>query len=137
MPFKRKKTSSKPQAEAEAPAESSSEQTASIEQFNSSVDTSFFYTSDKKLNAIDDADILKQMQLQYPEFKQTTKDSQLKKVFLEMLDNEDFIKQIMQQYDLDLHDLFKLVYKQYSSLFNALFIRKVKDKLQSHNYGDV
>lgn len=137
MPFKRKKTDSKPQAEAKAPAESSSEQTASIEQFNSSVDTSFFYTSDKKLNAIDDADILKQMQLQYPEFKQTTKDSQLKKIFLEMLDNEDFIKQIMQQYDLDLHDLFKLVYKQYSSLFNALFIRKVKDKLQSHSYGDV
>lgn len=136
MPFKRKKTGSKPQSEAKAPAESSSEQTASIEQFNSSVDTSFFYTSDKKLNAIDDADILKQMQLQYPEFKQTTKDSQLKKIFLEMLDNEDFITQIMQQYDLDLHDLFKLVYKQYSSLFNALFIRKVKDKLQSHSYGD-
>ena len=68
MPFKRKKTS-KTQARAiVAPAESSNEQTASIEQFNSSIDTSFFYTSDKKLNAIDDADILKQMQLQYPEF---------------------------------------------------------------------
>ena len=43
------------------------EQSGSIESFNSAVDTSFFYTNDKLLNSIDDAEIIQKILDQYPE----------------------------------------------------------------------
>lgn len=61
MPFKKTKDKTQKKAVPEVQAGQQAEQTASIEQFNSSVDMSFFYTSDKKLNAIDDTEILKQI----------------------------------------------------------------------------
>ncbi len=42
--------------------------TASIEDFNSTVDTSFFYTNDKHLNAIDDVEVINRIMSRYPDF---------------------------------------------------------------------
>ena len=107
--------------------------TIQTEQFNNTIDTLFFYTNDKQVNSIDDAEIIQYIIMSYPEFIQQTKDSQLKKIFLEMLDNKQFILKLLEQFDLTIYDFFKLIYKNYSSLFNALFIKKVKAKLQLHD----
>ena len=68
MPFKRKtKKVEKPEVKEIIETD---EPTASIEDFNTTVDNSFFYTSDKQLNAIDDAEIVKQLIQKYPDFSQ-------------------------------------------------------------------
>lgn len=111
------------------------EKTASIEEFNNSVDSSFFYTSDKQLNALDDSEIIKYIIQTYPNFVQSSKDALLKKTFLAILDDEQFINSILNHYDLTIYDFFKIVYKNYSALFNTLFIKKVKDKIKNKKYA--
>lgn len=111
--------------------------TASIEDFNSTVDTSFFYTNDKHLNAIDDVEVINKIMEQYPEFNQKNKDTQLKKIFLQVLENDEFIEDLLDYYALTIFDFFKIIYKNYSSLFNALFIKKVKDGIKNKKYARV
>ena len=54
-----------------------------------------------------------------------------------MLDNEEFINGILEHYDLTIFDFFKIIYKNYSSLFNTLFIKKVKEKMKNAKYATV
>lgn len=111
--------------------------TASIEDFNNTVDTSFFYTNDKHLNAIDDIEVLNRISARYPEFNQKNKDSQLKKCFLQILDDDQFIADLLDYFNLTIFDFFKIIYKNYAALFNTLFIKKVKDKIKSKKYARV
>ena len=126
-----KKTSKKLKVQIDA---TETEQTSSIEDFNNTVDNSFFYTNDKRINAIDESEIISRMLIQYPDFNQQNKDTQLKKLFLQMLDDDVFILDILDYFNLTIYDFFKIIYKNYSSLFNALFIKKVKEKLQNCKY---
>lgn len=127
-----KKTSKKLKVQIDA---TEAEQTSSIEDFNNTVDNSFFYTNDKRINAIDEAEVISRMLIQYPDFNQQNKDTQLKKLFLQMLDDDVFILDILDYFNLTIYDFFKIIYKNYSSLFNALFIKKVKEKLQNCKYA--
>lgn len=52
-----------------------------------------------------------------------------------MLDDDVFILDILDYFNLTIYDFFKIIYKNYSSLFNALFIKKVKEKLQNCKYA--
>lgn len=54
---------------------------------------------------------------------------------LEVLQNNDFMEALLKHFDLNVHDFITIVYKQYSSLFNALFIKKVKDALKHCKYA--
>ena len=111
------------------------EQSASIENFNNSVETSFFYTNDKYLNSLDDNEIISRITSRYPDFNQQNKDTQLKKIFLQLLDDEEFILDTLDYYNIDIYDFFKIIYKNYSTLFNTLFIKKVREKIQNHTYA--
>ena len=111
------------------------EQSASIENFNNSVETSFFYTNDKYLNSLDDNEIISRITSRYPDFNQQNKDTQLKKIFLQLLDDEEFILDTLDYYNIDIYDFFKIIYKNYSTLFNTLFIKKVREKIQNHAYA--
>ena len=111
--------------------------TASIEDFNCTVDTSFFYTNDKHLNAIDDIEVINRIVARYPDFNQKSKDTLLKKIFLQVLDDEAFVLDILDYFSLTIFDFFKIIYKNYSSLFNALFIKKVKDRMKNKKYARV
>ena len=44
------------------------EASASIENFNNSIETSFFYTNDKFINSLDDNEILSRIIQKYPNF---------------------------------------------------------------------
>ena len=111
------------------------EQSTSIENFNNSVETSFFYTNDKYINSLDDNEIINRITLRYPDFNQQNKDTQLKKIFLQLLDDEEFILNTLDYYNINIYDFFKIIYKNYSALFNTLFIKKVREKIQNHTYA--
>lgn len=69
MLFKKKdKKDKKDSKQKNMVAQADQGQTASIEQFNNTVDNSFFYTNDKKLNAIDDSDVIEMIASKYPQF---------------------------------------------------------------------
>lgn len=111
--------------------------TASIEDFNSTVDTSFFYTNDKHLNAIDDVEVINRIMSRYPDFNQKNKDTQLKKILLQILDDDLFVSDILEYFSLTIFEFFRIIYKNYSSLFNTLFIKKVKDRIKNKKYARV
>ena len=118
-------------AEIEAPEQ---EQTCTTGHFEASVDTSFFYTSDRQLNAFDDVEIIQKIVDKFPNFVQKNKDTLLKKTLLIALDDNDFILDLLDYYQISIMDLIRIIYKQYSSLFNQLFIKKIREKIICKHY---
>lgn len=56
---------------------------------------------------------------------------------MQVLENEEFIEDLLDYYALTIFDFFKIIYKNYSSLFNTLFIKKVKDRIKNKKYARV
>ena len=75
------------------------------------VETSFFYTSDKFINAIDNDNILKEIQKKYPDLSEKNTDGAIKKNIIKFLDDEQFVESVLNFYNLSIFDLFKLLYK--------------------------
>lgn len=113
------------------------QQRCTISNFEASVDTTFFYTNDRQLNAFDDIEIVSKIVERFPDFVQTNKDTQLKKIFLIILDNKDFVLDLLDYYQIQITDLIRIIYKQYPSLFNPLFIKKVREKLICNKYATI
>ena len=130
MPFKKKTEKTEKQHE-----KNNNHVSASIEDFNNTVEISFFYTIDKKLDSIDDADIIHEILKKYPELNQQEKDIYLRKVLIQVLNDDDFIVYIINKYNITILEFFKILYKEYSALFNALFIKKLKDLLKTKAYA--
>lgn len=101
---------------------------------NSSICSSFFSTSDSEIQALDDLEIITRFTDKYPDFNQHTKDMYLRKQLLVILEDKQFILEIMRYYSLNINDIITLLSKYYGSLFNAIFIKKVKLILTNGNY---
>ena len=101
--------------------------------FESDVETSFFYTSDKFFNKLDDIEIFNTLCEQYPQL-QSEEDSTVKKTFIQLLNDELFVEQVLSYYNITIYDFFKLIYSQYSSIFKGPYLKKVKSELASKRY---
>ena len=66
--------------------------------FESSVESSFFYTNDKFIIQLDDAEIFKSVQAKYPQLNSTNDDSVIKKQIAAFLDDDEFVQQLMNFY---------------------------------------
>ena len=106
-----------------------------IQSVESSVDTSFFYTSDKYINSLDNERIFLTIQSRYSEINANNTDSTIKKNIAFFLNDEQFVQYILDYYGLTIYDLFKLLYKQYGSLFKGPYIKKIKKVLANKQYA--
>ena len=104
-------------------------------QLEYNVETSFFYTSDKFINAIDNDNILKEIQKKYPELSDKNTDGAIKKSILKLLDDDKFVEQLLEYYNLSVFDLFKLLYKMFSSVFKGMYLVKVRKTIAGKKYA--
>ena len=77
-----------------------------------------FYSSETLYKYIDDDDIIKDIEDRYEAFNKTTTDSVLRKTFIELLNNEDFVSKILEKYAISIRELICIVYRKYSSMFS-------------------
>lgn len=106
----------------------------SVSSFETSVDFSFFYNNDKQIKQIDDNEIISKIIKKFPEFNQQQKDIILKKIFIQIINNKEFMNDLFKYYDITIYDFIKIIYKQYSSIFAGQFIVKVRNVLAKHKY---
>ena len=130
---KGKAKAARKEAQTQEQASESRNEQISSSAFESDIETSFFYTSDKFFNKLDDAEIFKTLCEKYPQL-QSEDDSEIKKEFIQLLNDEQFVEQVLSYYNITVYDFFKLIYSQYSSIFKGPYLKKVKSELASKRY---
>lgn len=113
------------------------QETESIKTLESNVDTSFFYTNDKFINSFDNVEIIAAIQNRYKNLNEQNSDSVIKKEIVHFLDDEKFVEHILNFYNITIFDLFKIIYKQYSSIFKGPYLKKIRKTLSDKKYARV
>lgn len=122
---------------AEHESEELSQAASTNESFEYNVDTSFFYTNDKFINALDNDAIISQIQKKYPDLSDKSTDSVIKKNIVKFLDDEQFVESVLEFYNLSIFDLFKLFYKLYGAVFKGMYLVKVRKVISDKKYASV
>lgn len=102
--------------------------------FNSSDYSSFFYTNEKQIVKMDDQYVISKIIEKYPDFSISKKDSVLKQAFIVFLHDSKHVNSILESFEISIDDLFKMIYRNYSFLFNTCFINKVHDIIRLKSY---
>ena len=98
------------------------------------VNQSFFYTNDKFFDQIDNEEIMAAIIKSYPRMSTANTDSVIKKALIEMLNNEEFVSEILEFYNINIFDLFKILHKIYASIFKGTFLKKLKTNIAGKSY---
>lgn len=86
-------------------------------------------------NSIDDGPILDTVLGKYPEFSNDKEDKVLRKVFLDMLADSNFISWLLDYYSMGIDNFMKIVFRNYGEIFNsAIFLKKVRKIVYEKNY---
>jgi len=70
----------------------------------------------------------------YPRLSTSNTDSIIKKALIEMLNDEQFINEILEFYNINVFDLFKILHKTYASIFKGSFLKKLKNNIVGKSY---
>lgn len=114
--------------------ESSEKKNGGYGAFEASVETSFFYTSDHIINAMDDEAIMRHIAAKFPNLSQNSTDGVLRKEIVAFVNDKDFVAETLKFYNLSVFDLFKLLYKNFSTIFKGPFLKKLRDELRYKRY---
>ena len=110
-------------------------QTAAELDFNTEDYNGFYYTCDKQIRKMDDAFIMSKVIEKYPDFAPSSGENFLKQVFMLIAKDTKFVNQLTKKYDITVHDLFSVVYRTYSFIFNQSFITKVQKLVSKRAYA--
>ena len=107
------------------------------ESLETAVNSSFFYTNDKALDTIDNAEILKTITAKFEGLSTDNTDSVIKKALIEFLQNERYVTKILKFYHITIFELFKLFHKNYASIFKGPYLKKLKKELENKSYVSI
>lgn len=113
------------------------EMSKNLETIESVVNNSFFYSNTKMFEQSDNNEIISYIINKYPNFATDNSDAVIKKALLEIVSNESFIRNLLKRYDITIFDLFKIFYKNYSSLFKGQYLKKLKNELEKRSYEKI
>ena len=100
--------------------------------------TNFFYSDDKFVNAFEDDDIIQRIQIAYPEFdRRHSDDSTMKRMIITVLEDVEFMTDLLEQYNMTILDFFKFLYRQESSLFKTVFIQRIQRAITNKPYATI
>lgn len=103
----------------------------------SNIDTTqnrFFCTDDPFITNFDDKEILKFIQSQIPNFGINPGCTQFKQSIFVFLENETFVKCVMDKFELKIKDIFKFLFRLEPSVFKGMFMKKVKEIATKKSY---
>lgn len=103
--------------------------------FNSDDYDGFYYTSDKQIKKMDDAFIISKIVEKYPDFVSSENENLLKQTFMVIARDSRFINQLLKEYDLTVSELFSIIYRNYSFIFNPCYISKIQKLVTRRSYA--
>jgi hypothetical protein len=95
----------------------------------------FCYTGDKHIKRMDDSFILSRITEKYPDFNPSSSESVLKQAFMVVASDTRLINELTSKYDITAHELFKLIFRNYSFLFNPCFVSKLQKIVSKRAYA--
>lgn len=109
----------------------------STKSFETAVNATFFSTLDNFFDTLDYNDILDYIIQTYPALNPTNSDIVIKKTLLTMLEDTNFITNILTIYNITIFELFTIIYKNYSQIFKKQFIKKLNVILKNKKYVSI
>ena len=103
--------------------------------FNTEDYNGFFYTSDKQIKKMDDAFIVSKIVEKYPDFTTNGNENLLKQTFMVIARDSRFVNQLLKDYDLTVSELFSVIYRNYSFIFNPCYISKIQKLVTRRSYA--
>ena len=86
-----------------------------------------FYEYDKDMGVhLDNEVIYNRIIKKYPKFIISSKESVIKKTFIEIINDIEFIKSILKEFDISFNQFFEIIYLEYGFIFNNYFINKIR-----------
>lgn len=116
----------------------SSEQTKKRKRKPVEISTYFsksYYKDDSFIISFDDNIILEKILKKYPDFTYEKNTKDLKKMFLNILDDYVFIWTILDSQGISIKDFLSTIVRNYDKMFNSIvYYRKIQEKILKHNY---
>ena len=104
-------------------------------EFSTGEMNSFFYTSDKQIEKLDDNFILAKIQEHYPDFSQDTEENLLKQVIIVIFNDNTFMEEMKKNYSLSQTEIIKTIYRNFEYVFNKCFITKIQKTIENNSYA--
>lgn len=96
----------------------------------------FFYTNDKFITRFEDDNILEYLKEHYPLFMKDPLDFQTqKKQILDMLQNAQFMEDLLNYYDMNIYEFFKFLFRLEPDLFKGSFLKRVQKAMRYKKYA--
>lgn len=92
---------------------------------------SFFSTLDTFFESYDYDSILAQIQKKYPRLNDKSSDKELKAEMIELIQNAEFIHNLLKFYNITFQDFLKLLFTSYMSIFKGQFFKKISKIINS------
>lgn len=70
----------------------------------------------------------------YEQLGQNNEDTSIKKTIIAMLNDEDFIYDLLEYYSISMQDIFKILYAQYSGIFKGPYLKKIRNIIEDKQY---
>lgn len=101
------------------------------------VDTNgFFYTNDKFINSFEDREMCAFIKERYPSFDLEQSDDQIiKKTITVMLNDQKFMCQFLEYYNINIFDFFKFLFRLEPSIFKSPFIKRIQKAMKYKKYA--
>lgn len=102
------------------------EGTENASDFTSTDFNGFFYTTDSHIRSMDDGLILAKIIERYPDFSPDRGENMIKQVFLVIANDTKFINSLTKMFDITPIELFQIIFKKYSYIFNKCYTTKLQ-----------
>lgn len=102
--------------------------------FNVDDYSSSFYSQEKQLKKLDDDYIMSKIIEKYPDFTENRKEQMLKQVLVVFVNDNKHVNEILDYFDIDIFELFKVIYRKYSFIFSTCYTNKIHDIIKYKKY---
>ena len=104
------------------------------QEIDSSTFNSFAYSQEGHIRKFDDEEILAAITEKYPDFNSESKDVTIRQVLILFLNDSQYVTTILDHFDLDIMELFKILYRKYSHIFSPCYTNKLHKILAYKHY---
>ena len=96
----------------------------------------FFYSNDKFIETFDDEQLYDAITKHYPGLLANESNEQTKrKTVIDLLNNNEFMSNILENYNMTILDFFKFLFRLCPSIFKGFFVKKVQKTLKTKKYA--
>lgn len=104
------------------------------QEIDSSTFNTFSYSQENQLRRFDDDVILASITEKYPDFNPESKDLTLRQVLVMFIDDSKYVNEVLEHWDIDIMDLFKIIFRKYQHIFSPCYTAKLHKILAYKHY---